>query len=347
MDRGPHATGTGAGQLEELLEAERSRVADLLHDGPLSGLLAIRQDLQELADPTLDGTVAALDQVVAQLRGVTRANHADLLAQLPLPGALEVVAGVAAMSTSAAVELDIGHPELLAPYAPLARSAVLELTTNAIRHGRARRIRVVTLRPDAAHVELLVSSDGEPIDLRQVQERGQAGHLGLLRLVRRVAAVGGTVTIGGDAHPAAVKLRLPVSARASGERAVPDVGFHVDPWFVVRADLTYAHVSDAMAALVGYSREAMLATPPDERPWFADRVAAPANRRRITARTIADGSYVTRVTLRHRDGHTIPTVATSHLLTPREDEDEGVPRFLALFRPIPPGTPDGVTGLAG
>lgn len=322
-----------AGEIDRLLAAERSRFADLLHDGPLSGLLALRQDLEETGDRGLAPSIAALDAVIGELRDLTRAHHEDLLAGLPIAEQMRAMAQAVTAGGRVRAELALEDAELLAPHAALVRSAILELTTNAIRHGRARTIRIVTRRAPEGAVDLGVANDGHPIDLAAVAARGRDGHLGLVRLTRRAEAVGGVLTI--DAAAGLVVLRLPAGqVSGAGAAAMDDIRPPAtDPWLVVAADdMRYLHVSDGMSRLVGYTREELLSTPPDERPWFADRARAPGRRRAITAGTLREGHHVARVTLRHRDGQRIPALGTSHLLARRPDDPDRA--FLALFRPL-------------
>ncbi|MDH0868066.1 ATP-binding protein [Mitsuaria sp. GD03876] len=89
-----------------------------------------------------------------------------------------------------------------------------EALTNALKHARATRVRVVT-RDLGRRVEIRVEDDGEGFDVEAIsQGRGLRG------LQRRAKVLGGLLRVDSSpGHGTVVTLRLPVS-RADREAVV-------------------------------------------------------------------------------------------------------------------------------
>lgn len=200
-------------------DARNSRMlSEQLHDGPLQNLLAARFDLNELRnDPTaanIDRVDAALLESVAALRSAVSTLHPQVLDQAGLTAAVRqlIIGHEQRWEVPIEAELeDVGRP---AGQAMLYRAA-RELLVNAVKHARARRLRV-RLRRDGDAVTLLVADDGIGFDPETLPDRVAEGHIGLASLVAGIEAMGGTVrldTAPGSGTAVTVTLATPTPPR--------------------------------------------------------------------------------------------------------------------------------------
>jgi signal transduction histidine kinase len=181
--------------LNEVLEVsdhERRRLAESLHDGPLQRLIALRQDLDEHAEPWLDATRNNLDVVLHETRAVMSAFHPAASTELGFEATVRAAAepflrGRVALEVEAAA-----RPERLSD--PLLCSVARELVTNAVKHAKPTRVRVA-VAADEDGVTLEVLDDGRGIDSADAGSAVQAGHVGLAVARRRVEDAGGKLEI--------------------------------------------------------------------------------------------------------------------------------------------------------
>ena len=185
-----HGRDDATEQAARTIADEASRLYDAMH-GLIPRLAPLVLDRFGLAD--------ALHDLAAR----TRRAHAGVLVEL------DVRLGDAALTSDAALAL---------------YRAAQEGITNALRHGRARRI-ALTLhaRGDALHFELRDDGEGLPADWAM-----RPGHHGLGWLRERIETLGGTVVLEA-ARPKGVRLSaslpLPRTPQIFDEPAVaPTVG---------------------------------------------------------------------------------------------------------------------------
>lgn len=188
-------------RFEERL-AERTRIAQELHDTLLQGLISASMQLHVAADqvpadapakPLLGHVLQLMSEVVEEgrnaIRGL-RVTDSDSLEQAfaRLPQELGVTAPP---RFRVAVG---GKPRRLAP---LLRDEAWrigrEALSNAFRHAEANNIEVV-LDYDAHHLCIVVSDDGRGID-PQVLHAGCEGHWGLTGMRERAEGIGAQLTI--------------------------------------------------------------------------------------------------------------------------------------------------------
>lgn len=177
-------------------ERRNREVAERLHDGPLQNLLAARLRIEEVlerqSDPVLtavhsslrDGGRATRRGVVAASAGVDRAgiDGGD-------PGAGASAHGAWHRRRQHG-RRGGGQP----PAQPLVYRAAKELLTNAVKHGRAKNIRV-ELSSRRCWLTLVVTDDGRGFDPRDLVLSVADGHIGLASLTVPIEAAGGAVTI--------------------------------------------------------------------------------------------------------------------------------------------------------
>lgn len=209
-------------------ERERTRIGQELHDDlcqVLAGLAFMLHRVGERAgrsDPDMAGEVRALNAEIAavteRVRTLARGLFPAGLDHTGLRRALEDCAEHARVRFQVGVELEL--PRRLPPHSPEqvlhVYRIVQEAVSNAVRHGRARRLRL-TLSAAAGEVALELEDDGRgfPTDAD-----GTRPGIGLHVMEYRAKALGGTVQFGN--HPprgAAVRLSYPVLVAATNGRA--------------------------------------------------------------------------------------------------------------------------------
>jgi signal transduction histidine kinase len=193
-----------AGRLITAQEAERSRIANDLHDdvnqqlaGLSIGLSNVKRQLQNGGDGTVQEEIGRLQQRTIDLADVIRNLSHELH-----PGVLQHVGLAAALNghcaevgrqypievTFSAVDVLDGIPQEVALC--LYRVAQ-EALRNIAAHAAAHKAQV-TLRSSDKGLEMVVADDGQGFDLAGARE---AGGLGLISLDERVRLIGGSLTI--------------------------------------------------------------------------------------------------------------------------------------------------------
>lgn len=175
-------------------ERERKQLAEDLHDGPIQNLLAARHALTAGAAADPQGTEAqahaAITQTVAELRSAVVELHPYLLEQAGVAAAIAQVARGAAERAGLELELELDEDAAGVHDRVLLRCAS-ELLANVVRHARATHVRV-TLTHDERFQTLSVRDDGAGFDPGALANAARPGHIGLLSLSERAAALGGS-----------------------------------------------------------------------------------------------------------------------------------------------------------
>lgn len=168
----------------------------MLHDDPQ----AVRRMLAEAREATADA--------LAELRDLVRGIHPPVLADRGLDGALMALALVNPIPTTVVTRLPGRLP---APVESAAYFAVAEALSNAIKHARARHIRI--------EVEFTPHPDGAAGDLTmRVSDDGRGGAAvdagtGLRGIARRLAAFDGTLTVDSPpGGPTEIRMSLPCAS---------------------------------------------------------------------------------------------------------------------------------------
>jgi signal transduction histidine kinase len=193
-------------------EARRRFERDL-HDGAQQRLVSLGLELRaaeakvpaELNDlqDSLSRLVTGVNDVLDDLRELSRGLHPAVLSEDGLAPALSALARRSAVPVAVSVDLDSKRFE--EPVEVAAYYVVSEALTNTAKHAGASRA-AVTARLRDSWLELTVSDNG----------RGGADALrgsGLRGLVDRVEAIGGTIRIESDRdRGTAIHLRLPTTS---------------------------------------------------------------------------------------------------------------------------------------
>lgn len=269
-------------EIAEAERAERTRLADRLHDEGLQLVLAARQELQEIRD----GDVAAietlqtdLDQATEALRSLTSAMHEDVLTQLPLEEALERIGSDAARRGRFVLSTRV-EPGAIGIHDALVRDIARELLANAARHARADAVRLEVLAPQGA-VVVGVTDDGRGLDRFAQLEAERSGHLGLRRLRRIVEELGGRFsTHSPEAGGTSARAWLPAAALAAQgsledrlqeeRRWTSALVASLQDGLVVFRDGVLIQANDPFCAMTGFSRDELIGTTPDDYPFWSD-----------------------------------------------------------------------------
>lgn len=198
-------------------ERQSREIAERLHDGPLQNLLAARLEIEDVLerqpDPALQAVHASLRDTAAELRGAVSTLHPQVLAELGLTAAVDELGRQYGARGTVKIETDlqdVGSP----PVQPMVYRAAKELLTNAVKHGRAKNVRI-ELDREGDFVVLTVADDGTGFDPTKLSASVANGHIGLASLTVPIEAAGGAVAI--ESAPGAgtrVTVRAPADIAA-------------------------------------------------------------------------------------------------------------------------------------
>ena len=193
--------------------AERRRIAEQLHDGPVQHVAALSQMLDAAVQALEDGdapagrTLAARALQVArdaseELRGIVSGLEPVALEELGLAGAVRELAQRTAGRRGAAVEVAIDETDLGDGARSSLFQVIRESLDQAVRRGPPRSVTIALTRTATGGVELVVSDDGQP-------ERRQAVIDGL---AERAFELNGTFETTRDRDRTTIRVVLPPSA---------------------------------------------------------------------------------------------------------------------------------------
>jgi signal transduction histidine kinase len=200
---------TLSSKLVDAQEAERRRVARELHDGVGSSLSALKfsvehwfekqSRLDKAGCPSPDQIVAAIQQIIEEVRRVSQNLHPSILDDLGLATAVRSFCRQQ-RENQPGLDIDAGvsvDEQLLDKRRRLViYRMVQECATNAIRHGKADRIRISLTLQDNEEILLEVRDNGEGFDVEAIWDRleSHAG-IGLTSMKERAELTGGRLSI--------------------------------------------------------------------------------------------------------------------------------------------------------
>jgi signal transduction histidine kinase/ligand-binding sensor domain-containing protein len=203
--------------------AERTRIAQELHDTLLQGFLSASMQVHVAADrlpgdspvkPILTRAIQLMGQVIEEGRNAVRGLRASESVSLDLERAFSLIRQeiVPLQQAEAPVEFRVIVDGQQRPLRPLLRDEVYrigrEALTNAFRHARAKRIEV-ELKYCSARLQMLVRDDGCGIDPR-ILRSGRDGHWGLSGMRERADQIGAKFHVrSGAAAGTEVELSIP------------------------------------------------------------------------------------------------------------------------------------------
>ncbi len=193
--------------------AERRRIAEQLHDGPVQHVAALSQMLDATVAALDDGDVASGSRIAAralavardaaeELRGIVAGLEPVTLNEVGLAAAVRELADRTVGRRGASVEVTIDDSELGEGARSSLFQVIREALDQAVRRGPPGSVSVSLERTQKGGVELAVSDDGAP-------ERRQAVIDGL---AERAAELNGTFEARRDGRWTTIRLVVPPSA---------------------------------------------------------------------------------------------------------------------------------------
>jgi len=219
-------------------EDERRRLSRELHDETAQVFTAVKMQLGMLRDGAagapsgdarwrarLERVMALIDTGIGSIRAVTHDLRPSLLDDIGLLPALRSLCADFEERTGIAVTLEFppSLPDVPEDTDLALFRALQEGLSNVARHAGARRVRVMLRADGDGALCLAVRDDGAGlgggVDLARWEREG---HMGLVGMRERIAALGGSVTLAGaEDGGAELRVRVPAAPDAvAGEAAI-------------------------------------------------------------------------------------------------------------------------------
>ena len=211
--------------------AERTRIAQELHDTLLQGFLSISMQVHVAADrlpedssvkPALRRALELMGQVIEEGRNAVRGLRSSRSASLDLENAFSRIQDELAKGNQASQNVDFrvivdGEPR---PLHPVLRDEVYrigrEALINAFRHAHASKIEL-ELRYSFRSLSVLVRDNGRGMD-SAVLQTGREGHWGLSGMRERADRIGAKLRVMSSASAGTeIELSVPGSVAFQGE----------------------------------------------------------------------------------------------------------------------------------
>jgi len=176
----------------EATEAERTRLASVLHDGPLADITLLVQLLDDREE--VDGAAIARS-IAHELRAIGSELRLPILDDLGTGPALEWLVARLTQRSGAVVRLE--HTTVVRPPPPVELAAyrvAQEALVNALKHGAAPI--TVRYRSTLDGVALSVDDSGPGLDPEATTRAEREGRLGLSSMGQRAEAIGARLTLG-------------------------------------------------------------------------------------------------------------------------------------------------------
>lgn len=193
--------------------AERRRIAEQLHDGPVQHVAALSQMLDAAVAALEDGDVQAGQRVAAraltvardtaeELRGIVAGLEPVTLHEVGLAAAVREIAERTAGRRGASVEVAVADADLGEGARSSLFQVIREALDQAVRRGPPSSVSIRLVRTSTGGVELVVSDDAAP-------ERRQAVIDGL---AERASELNGTFEARREGPMTTIRLVVPPSA---------------------------------------------------------------------------------------------------------------------------------------
>lgn len=231
-------------ELNRAEEAERRRLAELLHDDLQQLLIGVRFRLDVAcgreddarSKELLEASRELVEEGVEKARGLSRALSPPALWHQGVGPAIRELSEYVRGQHGLHVDLRRGELPGSIPEETehVIYRAVQELLLNVVKHARVSRANVV-LKQQEGDLLAVVEDHGVGFDPNQVLADGPTAGLGLARIGERVEACGGRMEVeSSPARGTRVTMRVPVSSDSSQSRPAADekqslIDRHEDP----------------------------------------------------------------------------------------------------------------------
>jgi signal transduction histidine kinase len=211
-------------RLIHLRDQEQRRISRELHDGLGQLLIAIRMNLDTVAqaaeklgaaqEKALRECVDLTEEAIRELRSMSYLLHPPALEEMGLPGALRAYVDGYTERSGVAVRLKLSPERFRLPEAletTLFR-IVQECLTNIHRHAQSASAEVAVSCNEES-VDLLVQDHGQgiPRDVLSALRHGRTG-VGIAAMRERMGELGGEFEISSTEHGTVVQVRVPRTA---------------------------------------------------------------------------------------------------------------------------------------
>jgi signal transduction histidine kinase len=227
-----------ATDLSMLEEAEKARLADELHDGPMQKLALAQMQIDSGADFTRAGPedqaeaeqqlaagIQLMREAIGELRTLQFTLSPPILHQRGLAEALHWLAADTRERWGIGLTCTVGAdlPVLDHRQTTILFRCARELVNNLVKHAGARN-GAIELRTDGKAFELAVEDDGRGFDPAQSGSTGadRAGGYGLYSIRERLALLGGSLEIHTSATGSRLVVQLPLSSGADADEQSGD-----------------------------------------------------------------------------------------------------------------------------
>jgi Signal transduction histidine kinase len=207
---------------------ERERIGRDLHDGIIQAIYGVALSLEDVpqmmesepdeASARVDRAIDSLNLTIREIRNFILGLRSELLHGADLVAGLATLANEFGATGTSEIELDLAiDPEVAAGIPTGHRVQLLQMArealSNAARHARARRTRIV-MRVEDEILVLRIEDDGVGFDTNVVRS---AGHLGLANVHARATAFGGTASIESTLGAGTtLSIRVPIPSAEHG-----------------------------------------------------------------------------------------------------------------------------------
>jgi signal transduction histidine kinase len=202
-------------------EAERARLASVLHDGPLADIALLIQRLDDTGD---EDSAAIARSVAAELRAIGSELRLPILDDLGTGPALEWLVDRLARRSAVLIELDqrtTGRPPAAVELAMY--RVAQEALVNALKHGLPP-VRVM-YRARGTSAELWVDDAGPGIGAGAATRAERDGRLGLATMAQRAETIGGRLSVASRSDGGTrvhLMWEAPVATDADAAGATPE-----------------------------------------------------------------------------------------------------------------------------
>ena len=199
-------------------EAERRRIARVLHEDVGQLLTALRLNLQRTPPERGDvgvikDSISLVDEALKCVRDLSVELRPAVLDDLGLADAVSWYANRQAERAGfdVVVDQDLGEGRLPEPIETAGFRIVQQALTNVSRHADAKHVRI-SMNREPGRVELSVADDGIGFDVRGARQRSQAGEsLGLVDMTELAHMAGGVLTVTStEGKGSTIRVQFPV-----------------------------------------------------------------------------------------------------------------------------------------